>query len=45
MTDSTKVQDKGRPKRKDPKENHNTFEGASVSKKKNKFEKEKCPIV
>ena len=50
VTDSTKVQDKGRPKGKDPKaadsnpkENQKTYEGASNSKKNKKFEKKKCP--
>ena len=50
VTDSTKVQDKGRPKGKEPKshdfkpkENHKTSEGASSSNKKKNFEKKKCP--
>ena len=43
VTDSTKVKDKGRPKGKEPKENHKTSEGASDSKKKKKFEKNLCP--
>ena len=38
VTDSTKAQAKGRPKGKEPKENHKTTsEGASGSKKKKKF--------
>ena len=50
VTDSTKVQSKGRPKGKEPKvadskpkENQETSEGASGFKKKKKFEKKKCP--
>ena len=50
VTDSTKEQDKGRPKGKEPKaydlnpnENQNTSEGDSGSKKKKFFEKKMCP--
>ena len=50
VTDSTKAQAKGESKGKEPKaddskprEDQNTFEGASSSKKKKKFEKKMCP--
>ena len=50
VIDSTKASDKGKYKGKElktanlkPKENQKTSEGASVSKKKKKFEKKKCP--
>ena len=50
MTDSTKVQYKGRTKGREPKEvdskpkeNQKTSKGASKSNKSNKFENKKCP--
>ena len=50
VTDSTKAQDEGRPKGKDPKisyskpkENHKTSEGASSSEKNKNFENKMCP--
>ena len=50
VTDSNKAQAKGKYKGKEhkttdlkPKENDKTFEGASDSKKKKKFEKKMCP--
>ena len=50
VIDSTKAQDKGRPKGKEPKavdskpkENQKNFKGASGSKKKKRLEKKKCP--
>ena len=50
VTNSTKAQAKGKSKEKEPKandskpkENQKTFEGASGSKKKKKFEKNMCP--
>ena len=50
VTDSTKAQDKWRPKGKDtklvdpkPKENQKISEGYLVSKKKKKFERKMCP--
>ena len=50
VTDSSKVQTKWKSKKKEPKatdskpkENQKTSEGAFEYKKKNKFEKKKCP--
>ena len=43
MKDSTKVQAKGIPNGKEPKENQNNFEGTSNSKKNKKLENKKCP--
>ena len=50
MSDSNNVQARGKHKGKDPKdtdskpnENHRSFDGASGSKKKTNFEKNRCP--
>ena len=50
VTDSSKVQEKGKSKKKEPKavdsnpkQNQQTSEGASGSKKKKKFENKLCP--
>ena len=52
VTDSTKAQAKGRPKGKEhkttdlkPKENQNTYEGASGFNKKKRFEKKKISLL
>ena len=45
VADSTEVQAKGRPKGKEPKENQNTSEGASGSKKRRSSKRKGVPIV